>query len=405
MPPTPRPLFWLLMLLPVAAPRAAGPEYDLDIASGKVDRQESLVSLRCPPGIWMPELLDDTVRLPVQKGPDDHLHFVLDRLERGERKTLRLRNGSGKEPRQRRIRVEEEGGSLRFLRDGAPVLRYQAVPDGLPREDIDASFLRGGYIHPLWSPGGRQLTDDYPRDHLHHHGVWIAWPRTTFQGREPNFWEMGRRMGTVEFAGIDHYWSGEVTGGFRSRHRLVDLSGEEPIVALHETWEIRIHALDPPGGPCHIFDILSVQECATEDPVGFPEYRYGGIGFRGHGQWNGRENTRFLTGLGETDRIRGHATRAPWCHIGGEVDGRLCGVAILCHPDNFRAPQPMRIHPDEPFFCYAPSQAGDWEIRPGVPYRSRYRFILSDGSPDRAFLDRMWQDYAHPVTVRIRRVR
>jgi hypothetical protein len=44
----------------------------------------------------------------------------------------------------------------------------------------------------------------------------------------------------------------------------------------------------------------------------------------------------------------------------------------------------MRIHPTEPFFNFAPSQLGQWEIKPGQPYVSRYRYIVHDGPPDKA---------------------
>ena len=61
----------------------------------------------------------------------------------------------------------------------------------------------------------------------------------------------------------------------------------------------------------------------------------------------------------------------------------------------------MRIHPTEPFFNFAPSQTGPWEIRPGEDYVSRYRFVVSDGKPDAALLDRLWDDYANPPRVEI----
>ena len=83
------------------------------------------------------------------------------------------------------------------------------------------------------------------------------------------------------------------------------------------------------------------------------------------------------------------------------MDGALAGIAILGHPENFRAPQPMRLHPTEPFFCYAPQQLGDMEITPGKPYVSRYRFIVADGPPDKAELDQFWNDYANPPVTKL----
>ena len=89
-------------------------------------------------------------------------------------------------------------------------------------------------------------------------------------------------------------------------------------------------------------------------------------------------------------------------YIGGTVDNQLTGVAILSHPDNFRSPQPMRLHPSEPFFCFAPSQLGDWKIEPGQPYVSKYRFIVSDGPANKEVIDRMWNDYAYPPMVTVK---
>jgi hypothetical protein len=82
--------------------------------------------------------------------------------------------------------------------------------------------------------------------------------------------------------------------------------------------------------------------------------------------------------------------------MSGLVDGARAGITILCHPGNFRAPQPMRLHPTEPFFCYAPQQAGDMEIATGSKYVSRYRFIVHDGEPNKEFIDSVWNDYSNP---------
>ena len=110
----------------------------------------------------------------------------------------------------------------------------------------------------------------------------------------------------------------------------------------------------------------------------------------------GAAKTEFLTSNGETDRVKGNETQANWCHIGGEVEGQFAGVTIMGHPENFRAPQPMRLHPTEPFFCFAPSQAGDWQIEQSKPYVSRYRFVVTDGRPNKTAIDEIWKAYARP---------
>jgi hypothetical protein len=88
--------------------------------------------------------------------------------------------------------------------------------------------------------------------------------------------------------------------------------------------------------------------------------------------------------------------------MGGSIDGRPAGIAILDHPSNFRHPQPTRLNPDNPFFNYSPSVAGEWRIEPGTPYVSRYRFITYEGQPDRALIDRLWNDYATPPVITVK---
>jgi hypothetical protein len=78
------------------------------------------------------------------------------------------------------------------------------------------------------------------------------------------------------------------------------------------------------------------------------------------------------------------------------------GIAMLGHPDNFRAPEPLRVHPTDPYICFAPSRLGGWSITAGQPFAARYRFVVADGPADAALLERLWHDYANPPTVTIR---
>ena len=64
----------------------------------------------------------------------------------------------------------------------------------------------------------------------------------------------------------------------------------------------------------------------------------------------------------------------------------------------------MRLHPTEPFFCFAPSQGGDWAITPEQPYVARYRALLIDGAPDASDINAAWEDYAHPLKASCRQL-
>lgn len=388
------PLCCVLLSLCLPASVWAGPR--LTVKAGEQARNHTMVTVSAPKSWSGPAGLRDSSgrTIPAQLDGNGSLCFVVARLPAGASATFELVHPS--EAASTSMTAAREGAKVRVNQAGRTMFDYQAEPSEPPRPDIKPLFRRGGYLHPLFTPGGARITDDYPANHLHHHGVWFPWTKTEFQGRHPDFWNMGDGSGRVEFASLDKTWEGPVLAGFESTHKFIDLTSGAPRVALNETW--RVTAFNTGENPAtrFLFDLESTQTCAGFDPLILPEYYYGGLGFRGNWSWNGTNNALFLTSEGATNSAQGNQTRGRWCYVGGMLEGRQAGVAILGHPSNFRAPQPMRLHPSEPFFCFAPSQLGQWRIEPGKPYISKYRFVTLDGPPDQAELDRWWNDYAHP---------
>ena len=140
------------------------------------------------------------------------------------------------------VSLVKQNGKLRITIDDKTVLHYQAEKSGLPRADLEPIYRRGGYIHPVVTPGGTVITADYPLNHKHHHGIWFPWTNTIFEGRKPDFWNMGKGTGTVEFTGLHSQWSGPVHAGFSSSHQFVDLLAKPKKVALTETWRVQVYA-------------------------------------------------------------------------------------------------------------------------------------------------------------------
>ena len=286
----------------------------------------------------------------------------------------------------------------KFTVNGKQVIGMQTGKKDLPA-GIEPVYRRGGYIFPVFSPSSLSVADDYPLNHKHHHGIWAAWTKTEFEGRHPDFWNMADKTGTVLFEGIKSTEDGEVFALLESGNAYYDLSISPNKKVLDEDWQIKVYNIEGAEKPYYIFDLEIRQRLSTASVLKLPTYLYGGLGFRGNGEWNGKDKTYFLTSEGK-DRSNGHATTSKWVHISGKIGGKLSGISILSHPDNFRSPQPMRIHPEEPFFCYAPSQAGDFEIKPNKGYIAKYRFIVYDGDPVPEFINRMWDDYAQPLVIK-----
>jgi hypothetical protein len=381
------------------------------VEAGNFDRRSTVVAFSLPQNLKAETVALQRERklVPLQVGKDRRAFFVVEDLRKGTRANYDLvatgPAAAGISEGQVLSRREQSKVKFSWIEPGGkvhPLLDYQAEPGAFPRDDIKAAFRRGGYLHSVHTPSGKVVTDDFPPNHIHHYGVWWAWTKTVFDGREPDFWNMGDNKGRVEFEALEETWSGAVHGGFRSKHRFVDLTAPKPITALNEIWEVTVYAVGLGSAAKYsVFDLVSEQQCATSHPLKLPEYRYGGVGVRGNWAWNGKEKASFLTSEGETDRDKGNTTQGRWCDMGGQLEGGPAGIAILCHPQNYRAPQPMRLHPTEPFFNFAPQQAGDMEIKPGEKYVARYRFVVHDGPPDRAELDRLWNDYAHPPVVKL----
>jgi hypothetical protein len=284
------------------------------------------------------------------------------------------------------VTAKREGSQLVIRAGEKEILRYQAEPGELP-EGVREAYRRGGYIQSIFTPAGSLITDDFPANHRHHHGVWSPWTRAEFRGRQTDFWNMGDEKGRVEFVALDEVWEKVGKAGFKARHQFVDLTARRPEVALLETWEVSAW----PEGDSFVIDFTSTQKCATRHPLKLPEYHYGGFGFRGSREWDGARNLQLLASSGKTNRQEINTSRERWCWIGGTVEGNLCGVIILCHPENFRFQQPVRAHPDEPFFCYAPQQLGDMEIAPDDTYVARYRLVVSDGKPTAEDAEAHWK--------------
>ncbi len=378
--------------------------YEITISAGAFDRTGTIVSFPLPdeatPGHYSMQS-DQGAAISVQVDENNTGWVVLEALPAGTTETFRLNTGADRQSQiGTAVTKETDHNTITFQENGRPVLSY-FHQNNEPPEELDERYRRSGYIHPVYSPGGVILTTHLNVDgHPHHSGIWSAWTNTEFDGRTPDFWNVHQNTGRVDADTMYQTWSGPVHAGFRSRHTFTDLSADEPVTALNEAWDVRVYRT-PESPEIHLFDLTITQTVNSGKPLLLPEYRYGGVGFRGHKDWDDPENSFFLTsdGLGRD----GHGTRARWSHIGGHSDGELAGIAILGHPANYRAPQTMRIHPDEPFFNFAPTQLGNMAIEPGSPYITKYRYVTYDGDPDAGLIDQLWYDFAYPPGVTVRR--
>ena len=362
---------------------------------GFPDEELSLVEIR------------GTQRVPVpiqfEPGSPPRLWWILSGETPDDGKRIyELSRSSASVNEQPGVQAVKNDSALILQKGSRHVLQYDyAIVPG--PEGQSKLYDRSGFIHPLWSPSGSVLTNIHPKDHYHHLGIWMPWTHTEFEGKPVDFWNLGEGQGTVRFDRFLSTTSGPVYGGFQAEQNHVALktsSGEK--VVLKEVWDVRVYNVGGPDKGYWLWDFVSTQRCVADSPLKLLKYRYGGFGYRATADWKG-PTAAYLTSQGRT-RKDGHATRARWCDTAGVSDGNWKGITFFSNPKNFRHPENMRIWPEydnDVFFNWAPVQAGDFEMRPGVDHVFRYRQYVHEGKIDIDRTEQLWNDIAHPPKIEI----
>ncbi len=281
---------------------------------------------------------------------------------------------------------DRDTAHLRFTLGGKRVLRYNygVVPF---EKDKPGPHDRPCYIHPVWTPGGRVVTDDFPPDHRHQRGIFFAWVKTDVGGLHPDFWNLGSRTGRTTLDRVTGVVAGPVIAQMVSHNVL--RAPQTPV--LRELFVVRLWAVRADGW---VFDVL-VRHEPVDKPVVLKKHFYGGMAFRGAREWLDRKKMKMLTSEGN-DRKKGNLQASTWVDTFGRIGDGEAGVVVFSFPSNLRHPQPNRLHPKVPYVGYVPAQRADYTIQPGQSLKLRYRFLIYDGKPDAARNRRMARDLAEP---------
>jgi hypothetical protein len=280
---------------------------------------------------------------------------------------------------------------------GKARLKYHASVMKAP-PGVDSIYQRSGFIHPLYAPNGQVLTNIQPKDHYHHYGIWNPWTHTEIRGKEVDFWNLQKREGRVAFVSFVSKTMGNVYAGFKALQ--AHIAGEEKV--MDELLDVRVYRSGTDTSR-YTWDYTSILNCAVLDGITLLQYRYGGgFGLRATADWKA-DNTTLITDAGTT-RNNTDSTRARWVKITGNTAKGRSGMLILCAPDNFDAPQPLRIWNDkaergELMLNYSPTKMKEWPLSYGREYRQRYRVVVFDNDLSVAEAEAAWQAYAHPPGI------
>jgi Methane oxygenase PmoA len=300
------------------------------------------------------------------------------------------------------MRIAETEAALTVLHGDAIVLVYNRQSPPVPK-GIDPVYQRSGFLHPVKTPKGKIVTDTFPKDHAHQHGIFSAWVKTSYGSHSIDFWNLAGRTGRVEHERVVSTSQHEGSVGFE-----VDMlhRAEAPLSEniLRERWKVTIYPL---FDDAYCFDIESIQEAITDTPLVIEKYHYGGMALRGPSRWliqtdkdKARDNdvirepNAFANHLGQ-DRKTGNHVPTTWVALSGTIETQPASITVLGHPQNFRAPQPARLHDTKPYFCFSPCVTEAFEISRQKPLHAKYRYLVTDAPPNPNWIESQWQAFAN----------
>lgn len=284
------------------------------------------------------------------------------------------------------VRIEKKENGLLITANNKPLFFYHTA-EAMPPAGSPAYYKRSGFIHPLYTPAGAVVTDDFPAGHMHQHGIFMTWVNTTFRNQKVDFWNQHAQTGTVQHVEVMEIKEGPVFSRIRTKLHHISLA-HGPV--LEEIWNITIY----PFADHFLFDLQSDQVNITKDTLYLNKYHYGGLAVRGSKEWNRHDSVHFrnewkiLTSEGKDNASANH-TAARWVDASGKLNDKTGGVTVFGHPSNFRFPQTIRLHPDMPYWCFAPMVESAFTIDPGKNYRSAFRFFVHDGGVDTSIIEKV----------------
>ncbi len=288
-----------------------------------------------------------------------------------------LLGGMQAAPDRFRLETDEAQGATVVLEADRPVLAYR-FSDQLPAE-LDGQYVRACYIHPLFSLEGRPITDDFPADHPHHHGLSWTWPRIRVGERAVQTWHPSP---------LRQHFTGWAKREADDQGAVLSADAEWRIgaeVVATENLTLHVHRAGDAG---RVID-LALVITAGDEPIellGAEEKGYGGLMFRGSEAFKG---ARMRTDRGplEEDSLN-RAYR--WADLSA-ADAGLSIFVPEDHPGG--VPDWMIRNSYAGILNVAWPGLAPRTIAPGEALTLRYRLFVHDGTATEQELARRYEEY------------
>ena len=265
-----------------------------------------------------------------------------------------------------------DGQRLELADHGKPVYVYNY---GLIlREGFPAEMSRGAYLHPVYTPDGTVITDDFNKDHPHHRGISWMWPVVIVDGKTYDVWTVKdmkqkfirwtRRAASAKAAtlGVENGWYIEDRKVMKENVEIVAWPVEDGRRRLDFTL-----TFEAAGEPVEIAG-------TTEGNKGF-----GGFCFRLAPRDGGSAKTAIATDHGVIEKD-GVLERTAWAQVSGAFQGRPEAARLDDDPANPGYPKNGWLL-RHGFGFMNPSWPGleHHTLKAGSPLVLKYRVTLASG--------------------------
>jgi len=274
---------------------------------------------------------------------------------------------------------------IEILENHKKVLFYQVRP-----KSVDGKYERAGFIHPLYSLNEESLTEDMPKDHPYHRGIFWAWHQIIWNNKQiadgwiseniswaPSKMTVQKKKKSITLQS-EMLWKS-----------VLNDSISTPIVKEHT--KISVH---PSTSQYRIID-FDIQLFALKDNL-----RIGGSDDqKGYGGFCLRlklpEDISFVSGDTELTPLETAVHAGPWMNFSGSFDGkdsRKIGIAVFCDNTNPGRLQEWILRKKESMQNVVyPGRRPTLVSKNGL--KLRYRLVIHDTNIERSDLEKLYREY------------
>ncbi|MDO3693300.1 PmoA family protein [Wenyingzhuangia sp. chi5] len=290
-----------------------------------------------------------------------------------------------------KIQLKIEKNAAYFIEENDSILVYQ-----IAEKSINGKYTRNNYIHPLYSLEGKVLTEDFPKDHLHHRGIFWAWHQLYVgEKRLGDGWELEnfhQEITDVKKLKDKRKAKSIKTTVLWKSNLYLDKHGKEKPVVKENT----IITVYPKEHNYRQIDI-EISIIALE-----PNIHIGGSeDAKGYGGFSPRiklsKNTKFTGPQGTVIPKNLPVNSKGWIDISESFDDKNTsnGIAILCHPNNPGYPNPwiLRTKKSMQNAVFPSPGATAIPLSQKKPITLRYRLLIHKGDETSINISQIYDRY------------